>query len=141
MREGPKEGGPLVERVLKISYDPCRSARIALVASGDRLRFITATTSMKEGDLISTLGEIPRIPSKQEALMLIAILLVKVKMIVIVVVLVVVVLVVVVLVVVVLVVVLVVLVIAIVIVIVTVTVTVTVTVIVIVLYNVEEFSS
>jgi len=62
VREGPKEGGPLVERVLKISYDPCRSARIALVASGDRLRFITATTSMKEGDLISTLGEIPRIP-------------------------------------------------------------------------------
>ena len=58
----------MVEKVLKISYDPCQSARIALVATEDRVRFIIATTAMKEGDLISTSGEIPRIPSKQESL-------------------------------------------------------------------------
>ena len=64
VKEGPKEGPPLVEKVIKISYDPCRSARIALVGTGDRLRFVIASTTMKEGDLISTSGEIPRIPSK-----------------------------------------------------------------------------
>nr|CAG4642773.1 EOG090X0COM [Evadne anonyx] len=62
VKEGPKEGPPSVEKILKISYDPCRSAQIALVATGDRLRFIIATATMKEGDLISTSGEIPRIP-------------------------------------------------------------------------------
>jgi len=62
VREGSQEGPPLVEKILKISYDPCRSAKIALVASGDRLRFIIATTVMKEGDLISISREIPRIP-------------------------------------------------------------------------------
>lgn len=62
-RHGPKEGPPLVEKILQIQYDPCRSARIALVAGGDKARYIIATTSMKAGDLISTSGHIPRIAS------------------------------------------------------------------------------
>nr|CAG4641172.1 EOG090X0COM [Eulimnadia texana] len=61
-RHGPKEGPPLVERVIHIQYDPCRSARIALVAAGDKMRYLIATQGMKAGDLISTYGEIPRIP-------------------------------------------------------------------------------
>nr|CAG4651296.1 EOG090X0COM [Simocephalus serrulatus]SVE94478.1 EOG090X0COM [Simocephalus serrulatus] len=60
-RHGPKEGPPLVEKILQIQYDPCRSARIALIAGGDKARYIIATTSMKVGDLISTSGHIPRI--------------------------------------------------------------------------------
>nr|CAG4648862.1 EOG090X0COM [Polyphemus pediculus] len=60
-RHGPKEGPPLVEKVLSILYDPCRSARIALVAAGDNPRYIIATSTMKAGDLISTSGHIPRI--------------------------------------------------------------------------------
>ena len=64
-RNGPKEGPPLVERVIAIKYDPCRTARIALVASGNNVRYIIATTTMKPGDLISTSGHIPRIASKK----------------------------------------------------------------------------
>nr|CAG4636482.1 EOG090X0COM [Eubosmina coregoni]SVE70039.1 EOG090X0COM [Eubosmina coregoni] len=60
-RHGPKEGPPLVERVMSIQYDPCKTARIAVVAGGDRARFILATSTMKPGDLISTSGHIPRI--------------------------------------------------------------------------------
>nr|CAG4649652.1 EOG090X0COM [Scapholeberis mucronata]SVE93859.1 EOG090X0COM [Scapholeberis mucronata] len=61
VRSGPKEGPPLVEKILSIQYDPCRAARIALVVGGDRARYIIATTTMKPGDLISTSGHIPRI--------------------------------------------------------------------------------
>nr|CAG4642010.1 EOG090X0COM [Eurycercus lamellatus] len=60
-RHGPKEGPPLVERIINIQYDPCRTARIALVASGVQARYIIATSTMKAGDLISTSGHIPRI--------------------------------------------------------------------------------
>ena len=63
-RHGPKEGPPLVEKVLNIQYDTCHPARIALVASGDKVRYITATSTMKPGDLISTSGHISRIASK-----------------------------------------------------------------------------
>ena len=59
-RVGPKEGPPLVEKVLNLQYDPCQSAKIALVASGDKVRYIIATSSMKVGDLITTSGHIPR---------------------------------------------------------------------------------
>lgn len=62
-RHGPKEGPPLVEKVLSIQYDPCRTAKIAVVASGDHMRFLIATSTMKPGDLISTSGHIPRIAS------------------------------------------------------------------------------
>lgn len=60
-RHGPKEGLPLVEKVLSIQYDPCHTGRLALVAGGDKVRYITATSTMKAGDLISTSGHIPRI--------------------------------------------------------------------------------
>ncbi|KAI9558175.1 hypothetical protein GHT06_014928 [Daphnia sinensis] len=60
-RHGPKEGPPLVEKILAIQYDPCQSAKIALVASGDKVRYIIASSTMKAGDLISTSGHIPRI--------------------------------------------------------------------------------
>lgn len=38
-RTGPTDGTFLEERVLNILYDPNRSARIALVGSGDKLRY------------------------------------------------------------------------------------------------------
>nr|SVE75999.1 EOG090X0COM [Daphnia hispanica] len=60
-RHGPMEGPPLVEKILGIQYDPCQSANIALVASGDKVRYIVASSTMKAGDLISTSGNIPRI--------------------------------------------------------------------------------
>nr|CAG4650452.1 EOG090X0COM [Sida crystallina] len=60
-RIGPADGTPLVEKVHLIRYDPCRTAHIALVASGNNVRYIIATTSMKPGDLISTSSHIPRI--------------------------------------------------------------------------------
>ena len=42
----------LVEKVDSILYDPNRSARIALVAGGERKRYIIATQNMKAGDII-----------------------------------------------------------------------------------------
>lgn len=61
-RHVPKDSEPLVERVHSIHDDPLRTAKIALVASGDEKRWILATTNMKEGDLIKTSSKIPRIP-------------------------------------------------------------------------------
>lgn len=61
-RVGPKEGPPQVERVIKIMEDGCRTANIALVAVGDRLKYILATVNMKAGDVIKTSCHIPRIP-------------------------------------------------------------------------------
>ena len=54
-RGGPHDKDePLVERVQAIKYDPNRSARIALVASGDKQRYLIATENMKAGDLIKS---------------------------------------------------------------------------------------
>lgn len=61
-RVGPSEGPPLVEKVIKIIKDGCRTSLVALVASGDKMRYILATENMKPGDLIRTSGHIPRIP-------------------------------------------------------------------------------
>ncbi|XP_066994563.2 large ribosomal subunit protein uL2m [Anabrus simplex] len=61
-RVGPKDGTALVERVFHIIVDGCRTAHVALVGSGDRLRYILATENMKVGDLITTSSDIPRIP-------------------------------------------------------------------------------
>lgn len=61
-RVGPKEGPPLVERVIKIIKDGCRTSNVALVASADKLKYILATENMKVGDLIKTSCHIPRIP-------------------------------------------------------------------------------
>lgn len=63
-RVGPKEGPPQVEKVIKIIEDGCRTAHVALVAVGDRLKYILATQNMKAGDLIKTSCHIPRIPGK-----------------------------------------------------------------------------
>ncbi|KAK9887628.1 hypothetical protein WA026_023587 [Henosepilachna vigintioctopunctata] len=62
VRTGPKEGPPLEERVIKIIKDGCRTANVALVASGSNLRYILATENMKAGDIIKTSCHIPRIP-------------------------------------------------------------------------------
>lgn len=61
-RHVEKGAPPLVERVHSIHYDPQRTARIALVASGNQKRWLLATENMKAGDLITTSSEIPRIP-------------------------------------------------------------------------------
>ncbi|KAI4457771.1 ribosomal protein l2 [Holotrichia oblita] len=61
-RDGPKEGPPKVERVVKIMKDGCRTAFIALVAYENELKYILATENMKPGDLLQTSSHIPRIP-------------------------------------------------------------------------------
>ncbi|XP_071439166.1 large ribosomal subunit protein uL2m isoform X2 [Hetaerina americana] len=61
-RMPPSSTGPLFERVIHIMKDGCRTADIALVASGDKMRYILATENMKPGDILKTSKEIPRIP-------------------------------------------------------------------------------
>lgn len=61
-RVGPKEGSPLVERVVQIMDDFSRTAKIALVANGNKMKYYLATENMKPGDLIKTSMHIPRIP-------------------------------------------------------------------------------
>ncbi|XP_066248819.1 large ribosomal subunit protein uL2m [Euwallacea similis] len=61
-RIGPKEGPPQVEKVIKIIKDGCRTAHVALVAYGEKLKYILATENMKPGDLLKTSCHIPRIP-------------------------------------------------------------------------------
>lgn len=64
-RVGPKEEGKVQEeKVIKIMKDGCRTANIALVAHGDKLKYILATVNMKPGDIIKTSCYIPRIPGK-----------------------------------------------------------------------------
>ncbi|XP_072532826.1 large ribosomal subunit protein uL2m [Salminus brasiliensis] len=52
--EEGKEGQQIVEKVIEVRYDPCRSADIAMVAGGNRKRWIIATENMQVGDLINT---------------------------------------------------------------------------------------
>ncbi|XP_010615950.1 39S ribosomal protein L2, mitochondrial [Fukomys damarensis] len=52
--------GPFEEKVIKVRYDPCRSADIALVAGGSRKRWIIATENMKAGDMILNSNQIGR---------------------------------------------------------------------------------
>lgn len=85
--EPGKEDQPIVEKVVEVRYDPCRSvnvmtpnqslssalfsshfasspirsADIALVAGGSRKRWIIATENMESGDVIKTSGTIGRI--------------------------------------------------------------------------------
>ncbi|VVC96981.1 unnamed protein product [Leptidea sinapis] len=40
----------------------CRTAHVALVAVGDKLKYILATQNMKAGDIIRTSRHLPRIP-------------------------------------------------------------------------------
>ncbi|XP_065081603.1 large ribosomal subunit protein uL2m [Ochlerotatus camptorhynchus] len=62
VRDGPLEGPPQVEKVIDVIHDGCRTAKVALVAVGDELKYIIATENMKAGDLIKTSRFIPRIP-------------------------------------------------------------------------------
>ncbi|KAK2896198.1 hypothetical protein QQF64_006480 [Cirrhinus molitorella] len=58
--EPGKEEQPIVEKVVEVRYDPCRSADIALVAGGSRKRWIVATENMEAGDTIRTSSAIGR---------------------------------------------------------------------------------
>lgn len=58
--EPNKEDQPFEEKVVEVRYDPCRSADIALVAGGNRKRWIIATENMQAGDVIKTSGVIGR---------------------------------------------------------------------------------
>lgn len=40
----------------------CRTSNVALVAVGDKLKYILATENMKAGDIIKTSRHLPRIP-------------------------------------------------------------------------------
>ncbi|NXU49461.1 RM02 protein, partial [Turnix velox] len=51
---------PFTEKVISVRYDPCRSADIALVAGGNRKRWIIATENMQAGDLITNSPRIGR---------------------------------------------------------------------------------
>ncbi|XP_072938504.1 large ribosomal subunit protein uL2m [Epargyreus clarus] len=62
VRDGPTEGPPQEEKVIQIMEDGCRTAHIALVAVGDKLKYILATENMKAGDIIKTSRHLPRIP-------------------------------------------------------------------------------
>lgn len=64
VRDGPLEGPPQVEKVVDVLFDGCRTAKVALVAFGDDLKYILATENMKAGDLIRTSRFIPRIPGE-----------------------------------------------------------------------------
>jgi len=57
------QGGVLVEKIDKIMNDPNRSARIALVASGEHKRYIIATDNMQEGDAVKSTQILSRSPS------------------------------------------------------------------------------
>ncbi|XP_029305236.1 LOW QUALITY PROTEIN: large ribosomal subunit protein uL2m [Cottoperca gobio] len=58
--EPTKEAQPFEEKVVEVRYDPCRSAHIALVAGGNRIRWIIATENMQPGNVIKTSGVIGR---------------------------------------------------------------------------------
>ncbi|XP_022824937.1 39S ribosomal protein L2, mitochondrial [Spodoptera litura] len=62
LRDGPKEGPPQEEKVIQVMEDGCRTAYIALVAVGDKLKYILATENMKAGDIIKSSRELPRNP-------------------------------------------------------------------------------
>jgi len=57
----PPNSPPLIEKVIEIIPEPNRSAHVALVGHGDKLRYIIATENMKKGDIIKTSSELTRI--------------------------------------------------------------------------------
>nr|CAD7412732.1 unnamed protein product [Timema cristinae] len=62
IRDGPKEGPPILEEVIEVMNDGCRTTDVALVAVGKKLKYILATENMKPGDVLKTSRHIPRIP-------------------------------------------------------------------------------
>lgn len=65
-RVGPKEGNPLVEKVYQVKKDDWRTGHIALVASGNKKRWIIASNNMKPGDLIKTSGKVTNMPVRAQ---------------------------------------------------------------------------
>ncbi|ESO99420.1 hypothetical protein LOTGIDRAFT_213398 [Lottia gigantea] len=57
-RHGKEDGSTLVEKVLAVRYDPCRTADIAVVACGEKARYILASENMKAGDLIESTNKL-----------------------------------------------------------------------------------
>ncbi|OWR49954.1 large ribosomal subunit protein uL2m [Danaus plexippus] len=62
VRDGPTEGPPQEEKVIEIIECGCRTSHVALVAVGDKLKYILATENMKAGDIIKSSRYLPRIP-------------------------------------------------------------------------------
>ncbi|XP_078011477.1 large ribosomal subunit protein uL2m isoform X3 [Phascolarctos cinereus] len=58
--EHEADAGPFEEKVIDVRYDPCRSADIALVAGGNRKRWIIATENMQVGDILLNSDHIGR---------------------------------------------------------------------------------
>jgi len=59
-RSKPDQNEDVLEKVDHILLDACRSAHIALVASGERKRWIIATQNMKAGDIIRSSKKLSR---------------------------------------------------------------------------------
>lgn len=66
LRDGPDQGPPQEEKVLRIMKCGCRTAHIALVAYQDKMKYILATENMKPGDIIKTSKFIPRNPVRPQ---------------------------------------------------------------------------
>jgi len=60
VRDGPESGPPFEEKVYELRNDGIHTTKIALVANGIKKRWIIATEGLKEGDIIRTTREIPR---------------------------------------------------------------------------------
>jgi len=70
-RRWPEDRDPdapdLVEKIIRLSYDPMRKPMIVLTGHGSHLRWQVATSEMKEGDLITTSNKIPTNPVRPVA--------------------------------------------------------------------------
>ncbi|KAI2809445.1 54S ribosomal protein L2 mitochondrial [Blomia tropicalis] len=62
VRSANKDGSVYEEKVYNIRYDPLRTTKLALVAGGDKMRWIMATEKMQIGDIIRTYEDIPKNP-------------------------------------------------------------------------------
>ncbi|XP_022665680.1 39S ribosomal protein L2, mitochondrial-like [Varroa jacobsoni] len=61
MRDGPTEGF-LEEKVYEIKNDDLQTAKLALVAHGEKKRWIIATEGIQVGQILRTTRELPRMP-------------------------------------------------------------------------------
>lgn len=61
-RTANDDGSVREERVLILKYNPLSTPKLALVADGERTRWIPATHGVEVGDIIRTYSEIPRNP-------------------------------------------------------------------------------
>lgn len=61
-RTANEDGSPREEEVLLLRYDPLHSPTLALVADGERQRWIMASYGVNVGDIITTYCDLPRNP-------------------------------------------------------------------------------